>query len=348
MARPRIGLNGFGRIGRALARINLQQPAFEIAAINDVHLDNANLAYLLKYDSVYGRLSNCLTSDERAIYVDGTTIPICHASSVSAVPWGDFGVDFVIESSGDPANEPHIPECRSVRNVILTRAPEGSFPVQSVVFGVNESDLEPQSQFAISTLTCDATALGPILKVILETHEIEGGFLTTLHPWLSSQNLLCGATSPRLASVDPLAHYVLGRGAPMNVLPKQTSAIRTTALVLPEIADCCEAVSFRVPTSAVCSAHLVLTLTADISHAELVARYEEFERGQRFGILRNSTELLTSLDLRGEGYSAILDHRWTHVRGGRHVRLVYWYDNEWGYASRLYDTLKVLGDAHGI
>jgi glyceraldehyde 3-phosphate dehydrogenase len=346
--RLRVGLNGFGRIGRAFMRIHLRNPSFDVVGVNDSRLDDQFMAYLLKHDSNYGRLERNVDSREGLLLVDEVAIPTHHVQDIRAVPWYALGADVVIDCSGDLANISRYKECDGIGNLILTNAHGGPFAAVPVVFGVNEAQVDPRTSFVLSTLTCDAAALGPVVQRIVETHEIESGFLVTLHPWLSSQNLLCGASTPKPDAEDPFEHHILGRAAPNNLIPKSTSAVRATARVIPGLDERCEAMSFRVPTAAVCGAQLTLTLSSRITRDDLIARFDEFERCHSQAILRGSQQLLVSSDLVGESYSAVLDHRWTRVRDERHVQLVYWYDSEWGYASRVHDLVQLIGDRRGL
>ena len=347
MKRLRIGINGFGRIGRACFRVNDQSEHFEVVAINDTNPDVDNLAYQLQYDTTYGRFPAPVKQENDALNIGGRLIPVYHEPIVTDVPWEKHDVDIVIESSGIGANlEPMRDAKSSVKHFVITHSPSTFSDFETVIFGVNETEVDLSQHKIISSSICDTIALSPIIKQITRTHQIESGYLVTLHPWLSYQNLLDGPSVSWSQPGDMYSHYALGRASTDNLIPKSTSAIMAAECVFPGLGDRVQSFSYRVPTSIVSSAVLILLLDKDIEHSELVSRFTDFEAQQSHHVIHNSIEPLTSIDYRGQDYSLIIDQRWTKVERGNHVKLVYWYDNEWGYSSRVVDVVRLLGNSY--
>ena len=347
MKKLKIGINGFGRIGRAIYRINDQKDFFDVVVINDINPDIKNIAYLLQYDTTYGRLGKKVEHDKDALIVGSKRAHVYHESRILDVPWEKYDVDVVIDSSGIMANFLAIKNCKSkVKNFVVTNAQSNG--IKTIIFGVNEHELKPDIHKVISSSICDTIALSPLIKLISETHQIESGYLITLHPWLSYQNLLDGPSISWSQPGDIFSHYALGRSSVQNIISKSTSAILAADHVFPALSKKIESVSYRVPTSIVSGAALTLILDKDIDRSELIDRFSNFEKKQKIKIICNTTEPLTSADYLGEEYSVIVDHRWTKVKNKRHVRLMYWYDNEWGYSCRVVDLVNKLSDYYNI
>jgi len=341
MKKLRVGINGFGRIGRAIFRINYLNNYFDVVAINDINPDNHNLAYLLKYDTTYGRFSGTVVDNSQSIKVDGKKINIHHQENIVNVPWDKYNVDVVIESSGVKNNLSYINDLKKrVKNVLVTYSPENVD--QTIIFGCNENELDPQNNFLISSSICDTIALSPIIKTIEKITKIEHGYLITLHPWLSYQNLLDGPSASWSQPGDVFSHYALGRSSPMNLIPKSTSAVLAAEKIFPKLTDRIHSFSFRVPTSIVSGSVLIVHVTEKIEKEKLVKIFNQAEKNQKYDVFKNTTEPLTSLDYTGEKHSVIIDHRWTNVNRNL-IKLVYWYDNEWGYSSRVVDLVKAIG-----
>lgn len=342
MRKMRVLLNGLGRIGRAIVRINLENDFFELAAINDINPDNKNMAYLLKYDCTYGKLLNQISSDETYIYIDGHKIRVFHESEINDVDMTD--IDIVIEASGVQKNIDQIDKmaaASTVKRFIITNV--NSKISKNIIFGVNEKELKNMEEKILSSSICDAISLGPIYGILAKNFKIESGFLVTLHPWLSYQNLLDGPAKSWSQPGDVYSHYALGRASTQNLIPKSTSAIRALSNVFPEVLDTVCSFSYRTPTQIVSSAVLTLVLDRNTTKDELVGLFQEVEKEQQFHILETSSEPLISIDYVKNDHSAIVDTRWVQVKNGNHIELVYWYDNEWGYSSRIVDMIKYLG-----
>lgn len=341
MSKMRVLINGLGRIGRAIVRINLENGYFELVAINDINPDNKNIAYLLKYDCTYGRLKNSIEDDAENIYIDGQKIRVSHESEINDVDLRD--IDIVIEASGVQKNIDQVErlaEASTVKRFIITNV--NSKKSKNIIFGVNEEELKDANNKIISSSICDAISLGPIYNIITKKFKVESGFLVTLHPWLSYQNLLDGPAKSWSQPGDVFSHYALGRASTDALIPKSTSAIRALSNVFPEALDTVCSFSYRTPTQIVSSAVLTLVLDQETTTSELINMFEEAEKQQKFSIIETTNEPLISVDYVKNDHSTIIDTRWIQVKNGNHIELVYWYDNEWGYSSRIVDIIKYL------
>lgn len=338
----RVGINGFGRIGRSVFRINTQAQAFKVVAINDRDPNVENLAYLLKYDSSYGRFSGSVRANAEGFYVNDEFIRVHAKESILEVPWEAYGMDVVIDASGVLQN---VLESRQlapgrVRKVIVTHAPKQGIDL-TVIFGVNEETFDVKSHHVISTSICDAVAIAPIVKKLEESFGIHSGFVTTLHPWLSYQNLMDGSVH----SIANPGHYwtdfSLGRASSVNLIPKNTTTISALSQVLPDVAARLDAISFRIPTGIVAASDMSLNLRTATSAAEVNGLFARaaFERENVFGY---SEEPLVSSDFVAVQQSMIVDGRWTRVNQRTGLKLVVWYDNEFGYSQRVVDMVRLI------
>ncbi len=343
MKKLRVGINGLGRIGRAIFRINLKNDMFDVVAVNDINPDIDNMAYLLKYDCTYGKLEQEINTEGDSIFIGKeNSFKVYHHQKITDVPWDDHNVDIVIDSSGIKANLDLMKDDNSnVKKWIVTNAPNHE-AVKTIIFGVNEDEFNPSEHKIVSSSICDTISLSPILKTIKQTHQIESGFLTTLHPWLSYQNLLDGPSVSWSQPGDINSHYALGRASTQNLIPKSTSAVLAAEKVFPNLTNRLQSFSYRTPTAIVSSAVLILMLDKDIEQKDLINRFYEAEKTQAHKVFRNSMEPLTSLDYTGDDHSVIIDHRWTKIENKRHLKMVYWYDNEWGYSNRVCDLAKFI------
>ncbi len=339
-----VGINGLGRIGRAILRINALSDTFKIVAINDTNPSNENLKYMLKYDSTYGVFDKTLEVDDNSITIDGNeSIPIHHEERISDVPWDDYSTDIVIDSSGIHENLLFKNELKSkgVRHQIVTNTPDSDEIDKYVIMGVNENSLTKDS-FLISSSICDASAVAPVVNVLNKKYGIEHGFLTTLHPWLSYQNLLDGPSRSFAYPGTIIDNFSLGRASLNAIIPKTTSAIRASAKVLGYLNDKFQSLSFRVPTSIVSTADITVKLDSDGDKEEIIDLFKKEEQEQTRNIFLNNFDPLISTDFIKSKYSAIIDHRWTEINSSNYLKLVLWYDNEWGYSSRVVDLVKLL------
>lgn len=345
MAKMKVMINGFGRIGRAIFRVNMKKDYFDVVAINDINPDNKNMAYLIKYDSTYGRLSNEVVSDAEGIAIDGKKIRISHEKEINDVDL--TGIDIVIEASGVQKNIEQIERMAgssTVKRFIITNV--SSKKAKNIIFGVNEEEYANPENKIISSSICDTISLAPIYGTLLNRFRIESGFLVTLHPWLSYQNLLDGPAKSWSQPGDVYSHYALGRASTGALIPKSTSAISALGNVFPEAKNTICSFSYRTPTQIVSSAVLTLVLDRTTTTDELISMFKEVENRQKYDVLETTDEPLVSVDYMGNDHSAIIDTRWIQVKNGNHIEIVYWYDNEWGYSSRVADGIKCIGDTY--
>lgn len=343
--KKRVLINGLGRIGRAIVRINLKKDIFDLVSINDINPDNKNIAYLIKYDSTFGKLENEVTSNLNGIIIDGKEVRVSHESDIKNVDMAD--TDIVIESSGIKSNILQVEEMAdysSVERFIISNV--DSKKAQNVLFGVNEDVLKDKDKKIISSSICDVVSLGPVYKVLEDRFGIESGFLTTLHPWLSYQNLLDGPAKSWSQPGDVYSHYALGRSSVMSLIPKSTSAVRALSNVYPEALDKVCSFSYRTPTSLVSSAVLSTVLKRNVTLDEIVSAFKTEEEKQKWNVYYTTDAPLISVDYIGNDFSVIIDTRWIQVVNGNHIEIVYWYDNEWGYSSRIVDIVKYITEMY--
>jgi glyceraldehyde 3-phosphate dehydrogenase len=340
----RVGINGYGRIGRAIHRISEKTKAFDVVVINDINPDNKNIAYLLQYDTTYGRFDYEVESDDSSIKYNGVSVNLFHKEDIFDVPWDDHDVDIVIESSGVSKNVNAIKSDQdsNVKHFIVTNAQNDG--IKTIIFGVNEGEFDPTLHRALSSSICDTISLAPIIKIIENRNKVLGGFLTTLHPWLSYQNLLDGPSASWSQPGDIFSHYSLGRSSVGTLIPKSTSAINAADVVFPGLSSKLQSFSYRVPTSIVSSAVLIVQLENKIDIQQLLSDFDDFQLSQKYHVLKNSRDPLISADYTGIDASVIIDHRWSKVENDNLLKLVYWYDNEWGYSSRVVDMVKMISE----
>ncbi|WP_167107961.1 type I glyceraldehyde-3-phosphate dehydrogenase [Amycolatopsis granulosa] len=327
----RVGVNGFGRIGRNFFRaVQAAGHDIEVVAFNDLG-DVATMAQLLKYDSVLGRYPEEVTVGDDGIVVGGKTIKALAERDPANLPWGDLGVDVVVESTGffthADAAKAHI--AGGAKKVIISAPAKGED--LTVVLGVND-DLYDGSQTIISNASCTTNCLGPLAKVLHEAFGIEKGLMTTIHAYTQDQNLQDGPhKDPRRA-----------RAAALNVVPTSTGAAKAIGLVLPELNGKLDGYSLRVPVPTGSITDLTVDLAKKASVEEINAAYREAAEGSLAGILRYSEDPIVSSDIVNDPASCIFDAPLTKVIDNQ-VKVFGWYDNEWGYSNRLADLVKLVG-----
>jgi len=333
----RILINGFGRIGRAITRINLEKDIFDLVAINDINNDVNNLSYLLKYDSTYGRLNGRINIVDGILILNNKKIKVYNYQSVKDVPLEVENIDIIIDSSGQYVDAETINYYSSkIKHYIVTNEPGNA---KTIIMGVNEDKLVVNKDLYISSSICDSIAFVPIINQLLSEYRIVCGFLTTLHPWLGYQKLL---DSSKIEGLNDVDGYALGRAALPSVIPKSTSAINASARVLPEIGGKIESLSYRVPTTTVSTAVLNVTLNKSIDIDKLNNLFINFTKKQKYQIMYLNYENLVSIDYSGFNYSSIIDIKWNKVLNNNNVQIVYWYDNEWGYCCRVLDLVDYI------
>ena len=327
----KVGINGFGRIGRQVYRL-LQQNGIEVAAINDL-TDNAELAFLLKYDSNYGKYPGEVSSDDAGIIVDGKKTRVLEEKDPSKLPWADLGADIVIESTGRFTKaelaRAHI-DGGGAKKVIIS-APAKNEDI-TIVMGVNEGKYDPATHHIVSNASCTTNGLAPIAKVLFDTFGIEKGILTTIHAYTASQSLVDGPKGgdPRDA-----------RAAALNIVPSSTGAARAVGLVIPELQGKFTGMAFRVPTPTVSVVDFTAILGREVTVEELNATVKAAAEGPLKGIVEYTEEPLVSVDLKGNPHSSIYSAIDT-LAMGNFVKVIAWYDNEWGYSNRVVDLIKYM------
>lgn len=342
----KVGINGFGRIGRAITRIATTEPDIEVVAINDLTAID-NLTYLYNYDSTYGRADPQGHTDGSNALVIGDTKAVFSAErEIQAVPWEECGVDVLIDATGVHENvlgANQVVDDGRVRKVIITHSPP-SHVDHHVILGVNDDTLDNSQHHVVSSTICDANAIAHVLKALDEEYGVVTGLVTTLHPWLSYQNLVDGPVGFQRFPGDYWNEYALGRASIMTMIAKNTTAVTALKPVLPDLEEKITGISFRTPTNIVSIADLSIQVDKHVTAEELTEFLcEEFE-GSRY--VHVNHEPLVGIDFAGQPYSAVLDMNWVRVAGGSLVKLVLWYDNEWGYSSRVIDLARLMHRPH--
>lgn len=340
----KVGINGLGRIGRAIFRSNLNKKAFKVVAVNDINPDLGNIVYQLNYDTLYDRLDEKFDFEKDYMYSDHNQVKVFHERNIDEVDWKSCDVDIVIDASGILENVLRAKkaiEKQNLRKVVVTHSPnEVDF---TMVLGANEDKLDLEKHDVISSSICDATALGPVVKLIKDNFGIKSGFITTLHPWLNYQNLMDGPASSWSVPGEIYHHYALGRSAIGNMIPKPTSALGATCKVVDDIDETIiGSFSMRTPTAIVGSADITLNLKNKATKDEVLEVLHNYENNQKWDVIHNNIEPLVSLDFKKSEYSAIVDNRWTEVIQDEVLKLVLWYDNEWGYSTRVVEQVAYI------
>jgi glyceraldehyde 3-phosphate dehydrogenase len=327
----KVGINGFGRIGRNIMRAALGNKDFDFVAVNDL-TDAKTLAHLLKYDSILGNLDATITAGEGSISVNADTFKVLSMRDPAQLPWKDLGVEVVFESTGlftdrDSAAK-HL--AAGAKRVIIT-APAKK-PDFSVVLGVNEGQYDPSKHQIISNASCTTNCLAPMAKVLHESFGIKKGWMTTIHSYTNDQQLL------------DLPHKDMrrARAAALSMIPTTTGAAVAVSEVLPELKGRLDGMAMRVPTPNVSVVDLAAILDKKTSGAEVNAAFKAAADGPLKGILQYVEEPLVSIDFRGNPHSSIIDAPYTKVMDGDFVKVLSWYDNEWGYSSRCVDLLRFM------
>ena len=330
----KIGINGFGRIGRNYFRAALAKGSdLEIVAVNDL-TDNTSLAHLLKYDSITGRLDATVDHDGDQIVVNGKPIRVFEERDPAALKWSDHGVDIVIESTGRFTKaadaRKHIDGGGAKKVIISAPAtePDGTF-----VMGVNESTYDPATMHIISNASCTTNSLAPLAKVFNDNFGIERGLMTTIHAYTADQNLQDG----------PHGDLRRARAAAINIVPTSTGAAKAIGLVLPELNGKLDGYSLRVPVPTGSITDLTIQASRTVTKDEIDAAYKEAAEGYLKGILKFSTDELVSSDIVSDPHSSIFDSPLTKIIGDQ-VKLYAWYDNEWGYSNRLVDLTEYVAE----
>jgi glyceraldehyde 3-phosphate dehydrogenase len=332
MANLKVGINGFGRIGRQVTKALFEsyRGKFDLVAVNDLS-NTATNAHLFKYDSNYGVFPGTVEVADGDLVIDGDRIKVLAEKDPSKLPWGDLGVDVVIESTGiftDRAKaELHVHA--GAKKVIISAPAKGED--LTVVMGVNEDQYDPAKHVIISNASCTTNCLAPAAKVLNDLATIKQALMTTVHAYTNDQRIL------------DLVHSDLrrARAAAMSIIPTTTGAAKAVSLVIPELKGKFDGYAMRVPTSTVSVVDLTVMVEKDITKDELFAAYDAAAAGRMKGILQVVREPLVSIDFKGNPMSSSVDYEFTNVYG-KMVKVVTWYDNEWGYSSRVGDLLNYM------
>ena len=356
----RVGINGFGRIGRTVFRQILAREGMEVVAINDLGHNPANLCYMLKYDSIHGALRERVELREHAqsekdwtvseIFVGDDVVQVFSEDKIESVPWNEIGCDIVIDATGNGRNlkNARLALGRTVQRVIVTNSPDQLVDF-TFVFDVNDTQYDPATHKVIAASICDAVGLAPMIARLENRYGVTGGFVTTLHPWLGYQNLLDGKPSSlefkeRPDIYEASTYLVMGRSSVGTMIPKSTSAVAAIEKVLPSIKGKLKGMSFRVPTDVVGGATVTLQLAETPTTQELRDFLRESAREPYF---RYTEEPLISIDYKHCESSCIIDGKWVESIEGGMMRFIAWYDNEWGYSARVVDVAAHVYEPRG-
>jgi glyceraldehyde 3-phosphate dehydrogenase len=328
-----VGINGFGRVGRQTLRIIRERypDDLEVVAVNDL-FDARTNAHLFEYDTNYGTFPGAVEAEDNHLLVDGEKIQVLAERDPAKLPWADLGVQVVVESTGvfteGPKAAAHI---QAGAKKVLISAPAKKEDI-TIVLGVNEGSYDPQKHHIISNASCTTNCLAPVAKIVNDRFHIVKGFMTTIHAYTGDQRLLdVGHKDLRRA-----------RAAAMNIVPTSTGAARAIGAVIPELTGKLDAFAIRVPTSTVSLIDLTVEVELETTTDELRRVFKEAAEGQLKGILGYSEEPLVSVDFKGDSRSSIVDAEYTQVILGNMVKVVAWYDNEWGYSVRLADLVHFV------
>ena len=330
----KIGINGFGRIGRNFFRAALAKGSeLDIVAVNDL-TDNKSLAHLLKYDSITGRLDATVELDGDRIIVNGKPLIVLEERDPANLPWGDLGVDIVIESTGRFTKaEDARKHITAGAKKVLVSAPATGDNVATIVLGVNEGIYDPAVHDVISNASCTTNCLAPLAKVLLDNFGIERGLMTTIHAYTADQNLQDG----------PHSDLRRARAAAINIIPTSTGAAKALGIVIPELVGKLDGYALRVPVPTGSITDLTVETTRQTTVEEINAAFKAAAEGPLKGILKYTEDPIVSSDIVSDPHSSIFDAGLTKVLGSQ-VKVASWYDNEWGYSNRMVDIAEYVAD----
>ena len=336
----RVAINGFGRIGRLTFRNLLERPSeFEVVAVNDL-TDNRTLATLLKYDSIHGRFDGSVEFDDRSLVVNGKKIHALAERDPSQLPWGDNGIDVVIESTGiftaqgGGGKAGYATHLEAGAKKVVLSAPAKDGADLTVVLGVNDDKLSPEMK-CVSNASCTTNCLAPVAKVLREAFGIESGLMTTVHAYTNDQNV----------QDQPHKDLYRTRAAGQNIIPTSTGAAKAVGLVIPELNGKLTGMAMRVPVSTGSVVDLVVNLSKEANADSINASIKAAADGPMKGILKYTEDPIVSTDIIDDPHSSVFTADWTEVLGGngKLAKVVSWYDNEWGYSCRTADLVAKIG-----
>ena len=324
----RVAINGFGRIGRAFMRIAHHHSNVEVVAINDIAISSDQSAYMLQFDSVYRRFPGEVSYDDKGLVIDGQSVPILAEKDPSALPWKDMAIDVVIESTGvfRTAEKAGMHVSAGAKNVIIS-APAKGGDVPTVVYGVNDGSLDKERDRVISAASCTTNCLAPIAYILNQEFGIEKGWMTTVHAYTADQRVVDMAHS----------NWTRGRTAAQNIVPTSTGAASAVGLVLPELKGKLDGIALRVPTPTGSVVDLNAVLGKSVTVEEINTTFKKYAQGDMKTILKTSEWPLVSSDCVQDPHSSIVDLGSTKVMDDNFIKILSYYDNEWGYSNRLVD-----------
>ena len=329
----KVGINGFGRIGRNVFRATKRFDDIEVVAVNDI-TSPQTLAHLLKYDSVLGNYAGDVSADGDNLVVDGQRIKVLAERDPGNLPWADLGVDLVVESTGffTDAEKAKVHIEKGGAKKVIISAPAKNEDI-TIVMGVNDKGYDPAVHSIVSNASCTTNCLAPVAKVLHESFGIKSALMTTVHSYTNDQKILDA----------PHEDLRRARAAAVNIIPTTTGAAKAVALVLPELKGKFHGMALRVPVKDVSLVDLTAVLERDVTVDEINAAMKRASEDDLEGILGYTEEELVSTDFQGDPHSSVLDAKSTMVIDGRHVKVLSWYDNEWGYSCRVVDLVRFMG-----
>lgn len=340
MAKLKVAINGFGRIGRLVFRAGIQNPNIEFVGINDL-VPPDNLAYLLKYDSTHGKYSGSVEAKTDGFVVDGKFIPCVSVRNPAELPWGKLGADYVVESTGlftdfEGASN-HIKA--GAKRVIISAPTKEPEKVRTLLMGVNHNLFDPSKDLVVSNASCTTNCLAPVAKVINDNFGLQEGLMTTVHAMTATQPTVDGPSKKDWRG---------GRGASQNIIPSSTGAAKAVALVLPELKGKLTGMAFRVPTPDVSVVDLTFKTAKATNYKEICAAMKAASEGELKGILGYTEDEVVSTDFQGDARSSIFDAKAGIELNSNFFKIVSWYDNEWGYSHRVLDLMLSMAQKDGI
>lgn len=340
MAALKVGINGFGRIGRLVFRAGVKNPNIEFVGINDLFPPD-NLAYLLKHDSTHGRFKGTVEAKENGIVVDGKFVPCVAVRNPAELPWAKLGAEYVVESTGlftDYAGaENHLKA--GAKRVVISAPTKDPEKVPTLLVGVNHNKFDPSKDKIVSNASCTTNCLAPIAKVIQDNFGLAEGLMTTVHAMTATQPTVDGPSKKDWRG---------GRGAPQNIIPAATGAAKAVTLVLPELKGKLTGMAFRVPTPDVSVVDLTFKTTKATTYKDICAAMKKASEGELAGVLGYTEEEVVSTDFTGDPHSSIFDAGAGMELNANFFKVVAWYDNEWGFSNRMIDLMLVMAKKDGI
>lgn len=340
MAKVKVAINGFGRIGRLVLRAGIHNDRLEFVGINDL-VPADNLAYLFKYDSTHGTFKGHVSSEGENLIIDGKAIPCSAIRNPSELPWKDLGVDYVVESTGlftgfDGAHQ-HLQA--GAKRVVISAPTKDPDRVPTLLMGVNHHKFNPETDTIVSNASCTTNCLAPVAKVIEDNFGLTEGLMTTVHSMTATQPTVDGPSKKDWRG---------GRGACQNIIPSSTGAAKAVGLVLPQLKGKLTGMAFRVPTPNVSVVDLTFKTAKSTSYQEICQKMAEAAQGEMKGVLGYTEDEVVSMDFKGDTHSSIFDAKAGIELNPNFFKVVSWYDNEWGYSHRVVDLMLHMAQTEGI